>query len=57
MHKPNIKQDNRANSLKLNPRPRQTSGFNTFAIQPPTSDAMRMEFERVQQVVKHLGLK
>jgi hypothetical protein len=53
----NIALDNRARSLQLNPRPRQTSKFNTHAIMPPRSESAIMEFERVQQVKKHLRMK
>jgi len=53
----NIAADNRARSLKLNQRPRQTSGFNSCSIAPPQSEARKLEFERVQQVKKHMRMK
>jgi len=53
----NIRLDNRAKSLQLNPRPRQTSSFNTHSITPPRSEASRMEFERMTQIQKILRNK
>ena len=45
----NVKQDNRAKSLQLNPRPRQTNAFKHFVFTPPETEIERYEKERAMR--------
>lgn len=47
MRKPNIQQDNRARSLKLNPRPRQTNPNSQVVITPALGVGHNLQTEQI----------
>jgi len=51
----NYKQDARANSLKLNPRHRQSTEFAQFLISKKTSDIQAVQNERIARCLNFRG--